>query len=143
MNRFSRITPWLSRLILAFATFLFTMIGIRNLFNPVKANVIYKITLGSPEAITNTRVGFGAFPLGFAIILFVCLISTRRHLSGLLMLAALDGMATIARIYGLIADGTSTWTLHVLRPEIAILIFSLLAIFLEIRNRKNLGLTDN
>jgi hypothetical protein len=139
MDTLSRTTIWLSRLVLAFATFIFTMIAIRNIFNPVSSNIIYKITLGSPEAITNTRVGFGAFPLGFAIILFACLIATRRHLAGLLMLAVLDGVVTIVRLYGLIVDGTAAWTLTVLRPEIAILVFSLGAIFLEMRRQKNLN----
>jgi hypothetical protein len=136
MDTFSRLTPWFNRLVLAFAAFIFLMIGIKNVADPVKANAIYKIVLASPEAITNSRVGLGAFPMGFAVILLACAFASRRHLSGLLMLAVLDGVVIVVRMYGLIKDGAAPWTLTVLRPEAAILLVTLLAIFLETRRKK-------
>ena len=135
MNTPPRITLWFSRIVIAFVIFLFGMISLKNLVDPVKANVIHQITLGSPEAITNTRVGLGAFPFGIVIILFACLISTRRHLSGLIVILAIDGAATLTRIYGIFADGPAVWTLFVLRPEIVILIITTVAIFFEKRRR--------
>ncbi len=131
MDTLSRIAPWLSRAVIVFVIFIFSMISLKNLTDPVKANAIYKITLGSPEAVTNARVGFGAFPLGIVIILCACLVSTRRHLSGLLVILAIDGAATLTRIYGIFVDGPATWTLFVLRPEIIILIVTSAVIVLN------------
>ncbi len=54
---------------------LFTLIGAKYLTDPVRAATSVKISLGSVAAITSMRVGFGAFPLGFAIIVASCLVS--------------------------------------------------------------------
>ncbi len=89
--------------------------------------------------ITVVRVGFGGFPLGFAIALFSCLISTRRLLTGVSLVAAVMAAATVARIQGLLVDGVTSYNLALLRPEIVMLTLSLVAIVLERRRRQQGG----
>jgi fucose permease len=113
MTRFSRGVIWFDRLLLIAATFIMTMIAVRNL-----------------------RVGFGGFPLGFAIALVGCLIATRRLLTGVSLVAAVIGAATVARIQGLLVDGATSYNLALLRPEVVMLTLSLIAIVLERRRRR-------
>ena len=136
MDTISRIGLWQGRVVLLAATVIFTLISLRYLINPVAAANEFKISLGTSTAITNIRVGFGAFPLGFAIIVFSCLISTRRLLSGLFFVGTIIAVVTVVRIYGAVVDGTTTATLKVLRPEIAMSILSVVGIILEMRRRR-------
>ena len=131
LTKISFLTVWFSRLVLTFVTLLFAMIAAKNLIDPVRANSIYKTTFGSPEAITNARVSFGALPLAIAIILFFCLISAKRHYTGLVIALLIDGLLTIVRILGIFIDGKADWTLRVLRPEIGLFIALLFAIYLR------------
>jgi hypothetical protein len=142
MDTLSRLTVWLSRAVITFVIFLFSTISFKNLIDPVQANAIHKIIFGSPEAVTNGRVGFGAFPFGIVLILCACLISTRRHLSGLLVVLAVDGAATFTRICGIFADGPAEWTLFVLRPEIIILVATLVAFILEHRRKERMAISE-
>src|SRR4249920_3917593 len=136
MDTISRLGLWQGRVVLLAATVIFMLIGLRYLINPVTAASEFKILLGSATAITNMRVGFGAFPLGFAIIVFSCLISTRRLLRGLFFVGTIIVVATVVRIYGAVMDGTTPETHKVLRPEIALSILSVVGIVLELRRRR-------
>src|SRR5262245_2769365 len=100
MSGFSRGVIWFNRVVLAAATFVMTMIALRNLQDPVGATTPLDIALESPSAVTIVRVGFGGFPLGFAAALFGCLIATRRHLTGMFLMFAVVGAATLARVQG-------------------------------------------
>jgi hypothetical protein len=91
------------------------------------------IALNSPTAATVVRVGFGGFPLGFAVAMFSCLMSTRRLLAGVSLVAAVMAAATLARIQGLVLDGVTAYNLALLRPEIVMLTLSLTAMVLERR----------
>jgi hypothetical protein len=136
MTRFSRGVIWFDRLLLIAATFIMTMIAVRNLRDPIGATLPMGIVLNSPTAITVVRVGFGGFPLGFAIALVGCLIATRRLLTGVSLVAAVIGAATVARIQGLLVDGATSYNLALLRPEVVMLTLSLIAIVLERRRRR-------
>src|SRR5437660_12783934 len=109
MSGFSRGILWFNRLVLAVATLVMTMIAVRNLRDPIGATLPLDIALRSPSAATIVRVGFGGFPLGFAVALFGCLVSTRRLLTGLALLAAVIGAATAARVQGLLLDGMTPY----------------------------------
>jgi len=139
MIRFPRGIVWFNRLLLAAATFIMTMIALRTLRDPIGSTLPLGIVLNSPTAITVVRVGFGGFPLGFAIALFSCLISTRRLLTGVSLVAAVMAAATVARIQGLLVDGVTSYNLALLRPEIVMLTLSLVAIVLERRRRQQGG----
>ena len=135
MNGFSRGVIWFNRLLLTAATLVMAMIALRNLRDPLGATLPLDIALRSPSAVTIVRVGFGGFPLGFAISLFGCLISTKRLLTGAALLAAVSGAATVARVQGLLLDGMTPYNLGLLRPEVAMLTLGGAGIALERRRR--------
>ena len=130
-----RHTIWLSRIVLLAATLLFTMIALRGLFDPVGSSAAHAITLGSAAGVTVARVGFGGFPLAFAIILLGCLIAERRLLVGLAFLIVVAVVVTAARLLGLVLDGAAPFTMQVLKPEIALIIASTAAFIFERRRR--------
>jgi len=136
MSGFSRGVIWFNRVVLVAATFIMTMIALRNLLDPIGATMPLDIALESPSAVTIVRVGFGGFPLGFAAALFVCLIATRRLLTGMFLVFAVVGAATLARVQGLVLDGATPYNLHLLAPEITIVTLSLVGIALELRRRR-------
>lgn len=119
-------------------TVIFTLIGFNFLTNPVGATAPFKIYLGSAAAVTNMRVGFGAFPIAFALIALVCLVSEGRLLVGLYFVVAIVGIVTAVRIVGLQIDGAAAETLKVLRPELVLLTLSTISLFLEKGRRRAL-----
>ncbi len=138
MTRFpDQFSIWFNRLLLTAAMIVMTMIALRNLRDPIGAMLPMGIVLTSPTATTVVRVGFGGFPLGFAIALLGCLIATRRLLTGVSLVAAVVGAATLARIQGLLLDGATPYNLALLRPEVAMLSLSIVAIVLERRRLQN------
>src|SRR5262249_45734120 len=106
--------------------FVFTMIAVRNVANPVTAEAAHKIVLGSPEAITNTRVSGGVF-LAMALVLAGSLISRSRHRAALQLLAIFSAVLTAVRLFGLVVDGPAPFTLRVLKPEIAVTVLAAIA----------------
>lgn len=139
MTMSSRIVVWFNRLVLAAATVVMLMIAVRNLRDPIGATLPLDIALGSPSAVTIVRVGFGGFPLGFAVALGFCAFSTKRLLAGMALLAAVIGAATAARLQGLLLDGMTPYNLGLLRPEAAMLTLSAIGIALERRRRHARG----
>jgi hypothetical protein len=130
---------WFSRLLLLAATCIMTMIALRTLRNPVGSTLTMGIVVTSPAAATVVRVGFGGFPLGFAVALFGCAMSTRRLLGGLSLLASIAGAVTLARLQGIVLDGATPYNLLLLRPEIALCVLSAVGIVLERRRRRREG----
>jgi len=135
MTGFSRGVVWFNRLLFAAATLVMALIALRNLRDPIGATLPLDIALRSPSAVTIVRVGFGGFPLGFAVALCGCLISAKRLLTGVALLAAVIGAATLARVQGLLLDGMTPYNLGLLRPEVAMLRLSAVGIALERRRR--------
>jgi hypothetical protein len=137
MKTFWRFAPWINRLVLLGATLVFSMIGLRYITNPVHASAVTGVSLNSPLAATTTRVGSGAFPLGFAIFTFACLLSTRRLLTGVSLVAIVVATAIIVRIFGIIADGPAPESARLFIPEAIMLILSVAGIVLERARRQN------
>jgi hypothetical protein len=131
MTLFWRIAPWLPRLLLLLATVLFSLIGFRYLGDPVNNAASDSIVLGSVMAISRVRVGFGGFPLALSFILLGCLVSSRRLLTGLAVLATTVAVITVARLVGIAIDGPAEEAVKLLRVEIVLLALSVAAIFLE------------
>jgi hypothetical protein len=139
MTGLLRHSIWFGRVVLVAAIFLFSAIAMKNLGDPIAAVAPHEITLGSAAGITVARVGFGAFPLGFAIVLATCLISERRLLIGLGFLSILAIVVTAVRVFGAVVDGPAPFTLMVLKPEVALIFFSTLAYFVERRRNQLSG----
>jgi len=117
--------------LLLLATGLFMMIGFSYLGAPVEKAAADEIVLGSVMAISRVRVGFGAFPLALAIVLLGCLISPKRLLTGLIVLATTVAVVTAARLVGIAADGPAEEALRLLRVEVILLALSVGGIFIE------------
>ena len=135
-NGSSRGVIWFNRLLLLAATCIMTMIALRTLRDPIGSTLPMGIVLTSPTAATVVRVGFGGFPLGFAVALLGCVVSTRRLLGGLFLLASIAGAATLTRLQGIVLDGATPYNLLLLRPEIALCVLSAVGIVLERRRRR-------
>ncbi len=84
---------------------------------------------------TNARAGFGGFPLGFAAILVFCLFSSRRLLAALASIATVAAVILAVRLYGAGQDDTFGQSAHLLIPEVAIVVVSLLGTWMEMRRR--------
>jgi hypothetical protein len=131
MERLSNFAPWINRLVLLGATFIFTMIGLRYIANPVRAAAATGVTLGSGLAATTTRVGLGGFPLAFAIFSFVCLLSSRRLRTGVWLVLTVAGAAFVVRLFSLAADGPAPESVRLFVPEAAILLLAAAGLILE------------
>jgi hypothetical protein len=137
MSGWVRQSIWFGRFVLGAATLLFTAIALRGLLDPVGSSAVHAITLGSPAGVTVARVGFGAFPLAFAIILLGCLVAQRRLLAGLGALVVVAIVLTAGRLLGLVLDGAAPFTVHVLKPEVGLVVASSVALVLERRRRQS------
>jgi hypothetical protein len=131
-----RHSVWLNRLVMGFAILVFTLIAARYIGDPVRTEAPHKIVLGSPEAMTNTRVSGGVF-LAMALVLAGSVIARERHRAALLLLAIFSAVLTAVRLFGLIVDGPAPFTLRVLKPEIAVTVLAALAYALERRGRRS------
>ena len=133
--RTSRIAAIVPRMPLVMVTFIFTMIGLRYLMDPVKAASAAGIAFTSPGGVTVARVGFAAFPLTFAVIAASCLLSTRRVLSGLYIVLALVGIVIAVRLLGMALEHSAE-TAKLLVPEVVLATLSLVGIRLERARRR-------
>jgi hypothetical protein len=111
------VVPWIGRAVLLAAFVVLALIGRKFIGDPVDAAAASGITLGSPLAITNMRASFGAFPLGCALFVLLCLLTASLRKTGLAFVALLIGTALAVRIFGVIADGTFAESARVLTAE--------------------------
>jgi hypothetical protein len=139
MIKFWKLAPWLSRLIILMVAALFTMISLKFVFDPQQAAESSGIILQPGLGFTNTRAGFGGFPLGFAVILVFCLFSSHRLLAALSSIATVAGVILAVRLYGAAQDATFGQSAHLLIPETVLLIISLLGVVMETKRRNHLG----
>jgi len=123
----AKVVPWISRAILLLALVVLTLIGRKFIGNPVEAAAASGITLGSPLAVTNMRASFGAFPLGCALFILVCLLTSGLRRTGLVFVALIVGTALAVRIFGIVADGTLAESMRVTVAESVLLCLSLAA----------------
>jgi len=119
--------PWLSRAVLIAALVILTLIGRKFIGDPVGAAADSNIALNSPLAVTNMRASFRAFPLGCALFVLVCLITSSLRKTGLAFVALIVGTALAVRIFGIIADGTLAESLRLVVAETVLLVLSLAA----------------
>jgi len=122
-----RIVPWISRAVLLAAITVLSLISRKFIGHPVDAAAASDMTLGSPIAITNMRASFGAFPLGCALFVLVCLVTSSLRKTGLIFVALIVGTALVVRVFGVVADGTFAESLRVLIAETVLLGLALAA----------------
>src|SRR5690242_6263706 len=128
MTTQSRSSIWFSRVVLGLATLLFIRIGVCHMLDPAGSVASQQITLGSPAAMTVMRVSGGVF-IGIALVLGACIVSEKRLLFGVGALLTIATTVTAIRLLGLALDGPAPFTLKVLKPELALVLFSAIAFF--------------
>ena len=122
-----RIVPWISRAVLLATITVLSLISRKFIGHPVDAAAASDMTLGSPLAITNMRASFGAFPLGCALFVLICLVTSSLRKTGLIFVALIVGTALVVRVFGIVADGTFAESLRVLIAETVLLGLALAA----------------
>jgi hypothetical protein len=132
----TRFAPWIHRIVLAAATLVFTGIGMRYIADPVQAAAATGATLNTALAATTTRIGFGAFPIGIAIFTFTSLLSSRRLVAGVRLVAILVTSAIVVRLIGIIADGAVPASSRLFVPEGVILALALTGLILQPKSER-------
>jgi len=128
---FWTISPWLSRIVILAVAALFSLISFKFILDPHAAAAASGITIEPGVGYTNTRAGFGGFPLGFALILLFCLFSSRWLRAALASIATVAIVILAVRIFGAAQDHTFTESAHLLAPEAVIAVIALLATAME------------
>jgi ABC-type amino acid transport system permease subunit len=126
-----QIVPWISRAVLLAALVILALIGRKFIGDPVGAATASDMTLGSPLAVTNMRASFGAFPLGCALFVLICLVTSSLRRTGLVFVALIIGTALVVRIFGTLADGSLAQSVHLLIAEAVMVSLSLAAYVAE------------
>jgi hypothetical protein len=129
-----KLSPWLGRIVLAFATFIFTAIALRTLVNPLSL-AAEGIAFTRPIGFTVGRIGFAAFPLGSAITTALCLFSPRRLFDGLAYVAIILAVLLVVRIFGIAVDHTLAESLRVTVAETVVLTLAMVSIAAEWQRR--------
>jgi hypothetical protein len=122
-----RVIPWVSRAVLVAAFIVLTLISRKFIGHPADAAAASGITLGSKLAVTTMRASFGAFPLGCALFVLLCLVASSLRATGLVFVSLIVGTALAVRIFGVVADGTFAESVHLLIPETILLALSVAA----------------
>ena len=126
-----KLSPWLARFIIAAAACLFALISFKFVLDPQHAAASSGLAIDSAVGATNTRAGFGGFPLGIATILVFCLFSARTLLPALASIATIAVVILMVRAYGAAQDGTYAESLHLLIPEAVISVAAFLGAVVE------------
>ena len=87
------------------------------------------------SADTSMRALGGGF-VGVGLLLLASLPGERRLRSGLVLLLTFAGALTAGRLLGLVLDGPAPFTLKVLKPEVALVVLSGLALLTTFRRPK-------
>jgi hypothetical protein len=130
MLTLERISPWLTRCVLLFAAFLFSMIGRKYISDPVAAVRDSGMVLSTPMALTTARASFGAFSLACGTVVLACLISGRRNRLGLWFVVIVIGIVLAVRLYGIVEDGTFRENQRVLTAETVLLSITVIALLI-------------
>lgn len=135
MQRFWKLAPWLTRLVLLLPVVLFAQIGIPHAIHPVETLAVRGISFSSGFGVTTARIGFGAFPLGLSVFLLGCILSEHGLLTGLSLVAVIDAVALAVRIVGMTIDASVQENMRLVDAEIVLLILMCSGIFVELGRR--------
>ena len=127
---------WVSRVVLGLAGLLLLRVGFGLMFDPVRAVMEQGIALPSPSAVTSMRAVGGGF-VGVGLLLLATLASQRWIRSGLILLLTFAGALTAGRLVGLALDGPAPFTLKVLKPEVALVALSGLALLTTFKRQRS------
>jgi hypothetical protein len=126
-----RFVPWVNRLILLAPAFLFMLLAVRIITDPLRSATDHGMSLDSPVGLTNYRSGNGGLFIALALFTLYCLVSSRRHLVGLTLVATLMGVILVLRGASAAVDATFAEQVRLLVAEAVFLTLSALGIGLE------------
>ena len=132
MNKFWKVAPWISRLLLLLPTVIFALIAARYITHPVASGAAQGIVLPPGLGVTIARVGLGGFPLGCSIFLATCLLSRRRLITGLTFVAIMVSVVLGVRLFGMAADSTVQDNLKLVNAEVGLLLVTGLGLLIEL-----------
>ena len=135
---FARFGPWIGRVVLLVASVIFTAIGLRYIIDPAGASAKTGVTLHTALSYAVTRVGFGAFPLAFALFSFSCLLSRRRLFEGVRVIATLAATVIAVRLYSTFAEGFEMKSVVLFIPEVILLALAVSVLLLDRAQRRQL-----
>ena len=127
---------WVGRVVLGLAGLLLLRVGLGLTIDPVRAVTEQGIALPSPSAISSMRAVGGGF-VGIGLLLLAHLAARRWLRSGLILLLTFAGALTAGRLVGLALDGPAPFTLKVLKPEVALVVLSGLALLTTFRRQRS------
>ena len=127
---------WGGRVVLGLAGLLLLRVGFGLMFDPIRAVTEQGIALPSPSAISSMRAVGGGF-VGIGLLLLAHLAARRWLRSGLILLLTFAGALTAGRLVGLALDGPAPFTLKVLKPEVALVVLSGLALLTTFRRQRS------
>lgn len=133
MTRLLGFAQWINRLVLLAAALIFAAIGLRYIANPAGAT---GVVLTSALASAVTRIGFGAFPLGFAIFNVTCLFSRTRARTGVGLVLTVVITAIAVRLFSVATDGPVAESVRLFIPEGAMLVLAVVGLSLESAARR-------
>lgn len=139
MNGGWRVVPWLNRFIMLGPVLLLTMLTVKIFADPQQFAQNHGMSLISPSGLTNYRAGNGGLFLASALMIFGCLISTRRHLVGLSFLATLMGVVLALRAVCALVDDTLEQESRLLIAEAVFVVLSGVGIALERARRSRIS----
>ena len=125
---------WVGRVVLGLAGLLLLRVGFGLMFDPIRAVTEQGIALPSSSAVTSMRAVGGGF-VGIGLLLLAHLAARRWLRSGLILLLTFAGALTAGRLVGLALDGPAPFTLKVLKPEVALVVLSGLALLTTFRRQ--------
>lgn len=137
MNKFWKLVPWMTRVVLVAPTVVLSITGARYLIHPVYPDALLAMTFCINLGLTTARILLGGFPLGCAFFLAICLFSRRRVLAGLLFTSVLMGVVLFVRVFGVYGISTVAEYLKLVRVELVLLFLSGFGVLLELGRRSH------
>jgi hypothetical protein len=137
LKTFWKAAPWISKVILLLSTAIFIMISAQPIVHPAATAAAQGIAFTSSLGVTVFRVSFGGFPLGCAVFLMYCVISSRRTLTGLILSVLVLGTLLVVRIYGMDVDSSVQQSMPLVKPEIVLVVIVLVGVAIEIGRQRN------
>jgi hypothetical protein len=131
-NLLRRRADLIAALVLVYAALGFGYPGIMYLLFPVKMGASWDFAPTSAFAVSNIRLGFGAFHLGVAVMALLAL-AAKQFRFGLLTVAVFAVLAVATRAFGLAVDGIHPRSLLVLSGEAVSTTIFLIGLFIHTR----------
>lgn len=122
----------LAAAVLVYAALGFGYPGVMYLLFPVKMGASWDFAPTSAFAVSNIRLGFGAFHLGVSVMALIALFA-KQYKFGLITIVVFAALAVATRAFGLVVDGMHPRSLLVISGEGVSLTIFLIGLILYTR----------